>query len=321
MDTKQINIKLVTRNGNNDQLPFFSLTDLKTSIEIHSNVLEKDICKVILDKYGLECLHHETEAYIDAEDSQIINYANFFQDQQVNVDKLYYLLGSSLTIVVHAHGELTDFFEMGGRSQHLSPDQNSTTAIRSLNIRLGLSYNIKGTNSSVKLADRRLNDTQHPYEIKTIGDTEIRLVETTRTSPQRKLVFTILSNIKRNVNKCVNVVAIIKNIEKATNYITRNGSLTRRRYVYIMDKSVSSVKVTVFGDFCNNFTSDLIGKAVLLKIFRVNQFGALFTITCTMDSEIVLSGKSKLRQLQIWYNNYRNNRANLTNEHELIIID
>uniref|UniRef100_A0A0K0FIK6 Lysine decarboxylase n=1 Tax=Strongyloides venezuelensis TaxID=75913 RepID=A0A0K0FIK6_STRVS len=68
-----------------------------------SNVLIKDICKVVLDKYGLGRLHHESEAFIDAQGSQFINSVTFFIDHQLNVDKIFYLLGSFFTIVNHAH--------------------------------------------------------------------------------------------------------------------------------------------------------------------------------------------------------------------------
>uniref|UniRef100_A0A0N5B4P3 Uncharacterized protein n=1 Tax=Strongyloides papillosus TaxID=174720 RepID=A0A0N5B4P3_STREA len=114
MDTKEINVlvKPIPNGENNNENRFLAVRDLATSIEINSDVLLKDICKVILDKFGLGHLSPESEAFIDVQGSQLINCATFYPDKKINVDILQYLLGRSFTIVVFAHGKFQDFIEL-----------------------------------------------------------------------------------------------------------------------------------------------------------------------------------------------------------------
>uniref|UniRef100_A0A0K0F375 Uncharacterized protein n=1 Tax=Strongyloides venezuelensis TaxID=75913 RepID=A0A0K0F375_STRVS len=114
MNTKEINIlvKPVPNGENNNGNRFLAVKDLTTSIEINSDVLLKDICKVILEKFGLGHLSPESEAFIDVPGSQLINCATFYPDKQINVDILQYLLGRSFKIVVFVHGKFQDFIEL-----------------------------------------------------------------------------------------------------------------------------------------------------------------------------------------------------------------
>uniref|UniRef100_A0A0N5B8H9 Replication protein A subunit n=1 Tax=Strongyloides papillosus TaxID=174720 RepID=A0A0N5B8H9_STREA len=174
-------------------------------------------------------------------------------------------------------------------------------------IEVGSSYTIKGNNKAIKTTNKRYNSTGHEYEITMRNDVEIVKCEDSVPLPAQKINRVALSKIKMFPGESVDVVAVVDSMEEATNVSTKNGA-TKRMNISLIDESLSLVKLTIWGDSCNEFTEDLLHKPVILKSVTVNEFNGVCGLQFGFRSKVIPSdGTGLVQDISDWYAKERGN--------------
>ncbi|CEF62200.1 Hypothetical protein SRAE_1000047400 [Strongyloides ratti] len=120
---KTTNLNVIIKpiiNEVNNKNPFLTTKECQTSIEVDSNTLLKDVCKVVLEQNGIGHLAFTSKAFIEAPGSRSINCETFYPDKEINIDIVRNLVGNPFIIVIYAHGEVEDFCEATLRKSALS---------------------------------------------------------------------------------------------------------------------------------------------------------------------------------------------------------
>uniref|UniRef100_A0A0N5BWH9 Replication protein A subunit n=1 Tax=Strongyloides papillosus TaxID=174720 RepID=A0A0N5BWH9_STREA len=174
-------------------------------------------------------------------------------------------------------------------------------------IEVGSSYAIKGNNKAIKTTNKRYNSTGHEYEITMRNDVEIIKCEDSVPLPARKINRVFLSKIKMFPGESVDVVAVVDSMEEATNVSTKNG-ITKRMNISLIDESASLVKLTIWGNSCNEFTEDYLHKPIILKSVAVNEFNGVCSLQFGFRSKVVPSdGAGLVQDISDWYARERGN--------------
>uniref|UniRef100_A0A0N5CGM7 Replication protein A subunit n=1 Tax=Strongyloides papillosus TaxID=174720 RepID=A0A0N5CGM7_STREA len=169
-------------------------------------------------------------------------------------------------------------------------------------IKVSSSYTIKGNNKAVKASDKRYNNTGHEYEITIRNDAvEVIKCEELVPLPPQKINRVSLSKIKIFPGSYVDIVAVVNNMEKAVDVYTGNG-VVKRMNIYLIDESSSFVKLTIWGDYCDEFTEDMLHKPIILKGLEVNEFHGKYSLNFVYRSKIIqLNDVGIVKNMLNWY--------------------
>uniref|UniRef100_A0A0K0F8C4 Probable replication factor A 73 kDa subunit (inferred by orthology to a C. elegans protein) n=1 Tax=Strongyloides venezuelensis TaxID=75913 RepID=A0A0K0F8C4_STRVS len=128
-------------------------------------------------------------------------------------------------------------------------------------IKVSSSYTIKRNNKVVKTSNKRYNNTGHEYEITLRNDVEIVKIEVSIPLPAQKFNRVSLSKIKMLPGESVDIIVVVDSMEEAINVSAKNG-MAKRMNIFLIDELSSLVKLTVWGDSCNEFTEELLHKPI-----------------------------------------------------------
>uniref|UniRef100_A0A0K0EAJ6 Replication protein A subunit n=1 Tax=Strongyloides stercoralis TaxID=6248 RepID=A0A0K0EAJ6_STRER len=167
------------------------------------------------------------------------------------------------------------------------------------------SYIVKGNNKAIRSANKRFNATGHEYEVVLRNDIEITKCEPPSEMPVQRINRVSLNQIKLRVGDLIDVVAVVDNIEEPTDISTKRG-MTKRRVVSLLDPSKTLVPLTIWGDYCNDFTSDMLHQPIILKNVVVTEFNGNCGLTYNFRTKIIPSdGAEAIQNLANWYANER----------------
>lgn len=168
-------------------------------------------------------------------------------------------------------------------------------------VNLSESYIIKGNNKAIKTSNKRFNTTGHEYEISMRNDVEITKCEDKLPVPSQKIDLVHLSKIKSHTGEWIDVIAIIDTMDETADVSTKNG-MRRRKTLNLLDRSAVLVQLTIWGEYCDEFTPDMLHKPVILKNVLVNEFNGNCGLVFSFKSKIIPSDDDEgIQSLLNWY--------------------
>lgn len=156
----------------------------------------------------------------------------------------------------------------------------------------------------VKLANRRYNTTSSNYEIAFSQDTIIKEVSEDQSIGKIKFKFVPIDNLSNiEPNKFADIIGIVQSVGQLSTIMTRRGQEMQKRTIVLVDSSLLSVDMTVWGEEASKYNEETLADnpVVAIKSARVGEYGGR-SLNLAMDSQFKMNLTTpQAKKLKAWY--------------------
>uniref|UniRef100_A0AC35UC04 Replication protein A subunit n=1 Tax=Rhabditophanes sp. KR3021 TaxID=114890 RepID=A0AC35UC04_9BILA len=171
-----------------------------------------------------------------------------------------------------------------------------------------LTISVDTTHKALKTANKQYNVTKNEYEIVLKPDCQVAVVEDPHLKvpvPKLNLQRVLLSDIQYKSGGFVDILGIITKIGNTDEINTKNGK-TKKREIQLVDESKVVVKMTLWGDKCNEYDTELSeGDSIIFKNVTVREFKSSYSLSYGVGTKRINTTDNRDAQLLLnWYESH-----------------
>ncbi|KAF7988167.1 hypothetical protein HCN44_007661 [Aphidius gifuensis] len=164
----------------------------------------------------------------------------------------------------------------------------------------------------MKITDRKNNTTNHLYDMKLMPHTKVTLCNVEEEVEEvstiiKKYKYMPLENINElvgvKINDYVDVLCVIKNIDKVQEVTKKTGSLFNKRNVILIDQSRAEITLTLWGQHAVEFKANN-GDIIEIKNSKVGEYYYSRTLSGKRNLMTLNPDIPEAKSLRKWYEIY-----------------